>query len=150
MCSSFYATKSYSHSEGVVKIWNQNYKGFWSYSKNDNPNKLIIAKKSKWLIKSTWFKNFLIFRFISKPSRENLFLLIILWLSSGTKFWSYLVFVFDLLYQDAQEEPGTEKHYGFEALACRILSEIGTMLYCITCSTLREIEWKFWILKPLF
>ena len=24
-------------------------------NKNDNPNKLIIAKKLKWLIKSTWF-----------------------------------------------------------------------------------------------
>ena len=36
------------------------------FNKNDNPSKLIIAKKSKWPIKLRW-KTFLKFRFISKP-----------------------------------------------------------------------------------
>ena len=41
-------------------------------NKNDNPNKLIIAKnQNDWSNRQDLFKNFLLFRFISKPSTEN-------------------------------------------------------------------------------
>ena len=40
-------------------------------NKNDNPNKLIIAKnQNDWSNRHELFKNFLIFPFISKPSTE--------------------------------------------------------------------------------